>query len=449
MNCTQAENDAKLASWDDVREFYNINISNTTRLLRKITKEHIDPNRLKMKVSVAARVFSNTFGSIMLFCSNHNQLPRDFSGTAHILIFFNNLFDSLNGAGKSNVNPLRSSINANNKDKHFKFWKYAISMLEKMTFIDKKTGEQNNRSSVLKKTISTIKGYMELTNLCLSLGIKSVSLRRMNQDGLENFFGNIKSICQTKKQPMPFQFRSAFTSLIVNNLTAKHSMNSNCQDDKSYSLLQDLYEFYDMDIEEEKDEFHDDDDIIEFELEEEDTLDQNFFESEALVYEASSVCRDVLRTTKCVSCKNTIESYCPLDQHGIILQCENTSDPANRLFTYPTLLFVSKFKILFKRIEVLLPLICHENEFSRKIIALLNNYSLSGLGCAEHTSDMSQKIKNTTVKLGIQIFTKQVNDILSKKTLEPSQPQNVICEKAFDIITKKKGIGKYGQMPVS
>lgn len=82
------------------------------------------------------------------------------------------MFDSLNGGEtKTKINPLRSPINVKNKEKIFGFWwEYVISMLEKMNFVEKTTGRVNNRSSVLKKTISTIKGFMKLTELCLSLG---------------------------------------------------------------------------------------------------------------------------------------------------------------------------------------------------------------------------------------------------------------------------------------
>lgn len=447
VNNTQVKNKASLASWDDVKKFHSINVCNTTRLLRKITDEHIDPKRLKMKVYVAAQIFSNTFGNIMMYCSKQKQLPRDMSGTAHILIFFNNLFDSLNGAGKTNVNPLRSSINMNNYKKCLEFWNYANSMLEKMNFIEKGTGKINNNSSVLKKTISTIKGYIELTKLCLSSGIKSLSLRQMNQDGLENFFGNIRSFCHTKKQPMPFQFRTAFTSLIVNNLTAKHSLRSNCLNDKNVALLQDVYDFYDMDFEEVNDEVDDDENIIELEVDTDD-LDMNFFETEAIVYEASDVCRKILSKTKCVSCRNTLEASCPLKPHGMLQECEITSDPAYQFFTYPTLLFLSKFKTLYKKIEILLPLICHENTMSCNLMSSVEHFSLAGLGCKEHAEAISQIIKKATVKWCVNIFTKQINDILARKTLEHPQDQHKIHEKAFEIVKKRRGVGKFGQVPL-
>lgn len=266
----------------------------------------------------------------------------------------------------------------------------------------------------------------------------------MNQDGLENFFGNIKSACQTKKQPMAFQFRSAYTNLIVNNLTAKHSIGSNCQDDKSSSLLQDVYDLYDMDCEESEDELDDDVELVV----DNENVDSSFLEEEALVFESSKVCRNVLLSTKCTSCKYTLEAHSLLSQHGIIEQCNIPSNTENQIFTYPTLLFMSNFKLLFKKVQVLLPFICHENLLSRKLMTILDSDELVGLGCPEHSSDISRKIKKATVKLNIDMFKKEINDILRKKTLQPVDNQHDIYNKAFKTIKRKKGVGKYGQSPL-
>lgn len=83
------------ASWDDVKDLYYLRGSK--RLLLKIYPEHINPERLKMKVSTATQVFSQTYEKVMLHCSQMKQL-RDCSGTAQILMFFNDLFDSMNGS---------------------------------------------------------------------------------------------------------------------------------------------------------------------------------------------------------------------------------------------------------------------------------------------------------------------------------------------------------------
>lgn len=164
-----------LASWKDVKDVYDFNLRGTDRPLRKITDEHINPRKEKMTVSVAAQVFSETFGNFMIDCSKTKDFPEDVSGTAQILLFFNDLFDSVNGSNQPQTGLLKGSINESSI--HFAYWEYAIKMLTKMNFIDKQTGEVNNKSTVLKKCMSTIRGYIEITKICLNAKMKYVGLR--------------------------------------------------------------------------------------------------------------------------------------------------------------------------------------------------------------------------------------------------------------------------------
>lgn len=270
--------------------------------------------------------------------------------------------------------------------------------------------------------------------------MESVSLRRMNQDGLENFFGNVRSNCNVKNQPMAFQFRSAFTNLIVNNPTAKHSIRSNCQDDKGFALLQDVFDIYDEDFEESEDIFEDDEDIIELDLDGGEEV-SNVLADESLMFESATACRQVLTSNKCIDCKNTLEAYCPLGEHGILKQCEVSSNPENRFFSYPTVLFTSKFKSLFKKVQTILPFICHEKLLSQKLVSYLGSDVLEGLGCSIHCSDISQKIKKIAVNENINALRKDVNNILCKKIIEPVEGQHDIYSKAFKAL--KKGVGKH------
>lgn len=159
-----------VAKWKDVSDLYDLNL----KLLSKITPEHITPEKLKMKVSVATQVFSQTYGRVMLHCSEKNQLQQDCSGTAQILMFFNDLFDSMNGSCKTE-NVLKSPVRKDSV--HFKYWEYALDMLSKMTFIDKATGEATNRTKNIQNWQSTIRGYQELSKKCLNLGIAEIALR--------------------------------------------------------------------------------------------------------------------------------------------------------------------------------------------------------------------------------------------------------------------------------
>lgn len=95
--------------------------------------------------------------------------------TAKLLMFINDLFDSANGSGPTQIGTLKGSIS---KDSiHFAFWEWALYMLSKMDFIDKVTGDVNSNSTVIKKIQSTIKGYQEVAKICLNHNIEQVSLR--------------------------------------------------------------------------------------------------------------------------------------------------------------------------------------------------------------------------------------------------------------------------------
>ena len=163
------------AVWTHFVDVYHLDLVGAQRLLKKISPEHIKPTKLKMKVSIATQVFSQTVGNTMLHFWEESHYDKDCFGTVQLLLFFNDLFDSLNGGGEPQQDTLFGSINESSI--HFTYWDYALKMLSKMSFIDRETGKPNNRSTVILKFMSTIRGYMELTRKCLNLNMKQVALR--------------------------------------------------------------------------------------------------------------------------------------------------------------------------------------------------------------------------------------------------------------------------------
>lgn len=191
--------EVRRASWDDIKYFYCWANSGSTKLLAKITSEHIDPDKDKMKVCNATQVFSNDYGEKML-----KYFPA-MSDTAETLLFFNDLFDSVNGTSKSKTNHLKSAVSENST--HFAFWEYALCMLSKMCFIEvvngdgekrgKKRGKkpskpmkninqviemerESHRTKVIQNWQASIEGYIAISKKCFSLGMKTVSLRYVN-----------------------------------------------------------------------------------------------------------------------------------------------------------------------------------------------------------------------------------------------------------------------------
>lgn len=163
------------ASWNHIEDLYKKHSLSPESDLLKLTQEHIKPNKDKMRVSVAAQVFSNTTGKCMAKFIEKGILPPDFNDTTKMLYFMNDLFDSINGCEKDKRNALLGAVTSNSH--HFEFWEYALSMLPKMHFVDKVTNERNNRSSVLKKFESTIRGYREVSKICFNSNIEKVDLR--------------------------------------------------------------------------------------------------------------------------------------------------------------------------------------------------------------------------------------------------------------------------------
>lgn len=160
-----AKQPARHASWDDLKSFYNWSNRGSTKLLPKITAEHIAPDKEKMKVCNATQVFSQTYGDMMLkYCTN-DDLPKQLTDTAEILLFFNDLFDSVNGSSKSSGNELKAAVSENSV--HFAFWEYALCMLSKMGFIEnvKKADEsREGTKKKAKKNYKTVKNSNKKAN---------------------------------------------------------------------------------------------------------------------------------------------------------------------------------------------------------------------------------------------------------------------------------------------
>lgn len=102
------------------------------RMVPNLTDEHLKPNKLKMKVSIATQVFSSTCGLTMLQCVKRGTLPGDYNSTARFILFMNDLFDSVNGSDRQPSDSLKSAITPFSI--HLEFWDYALVMLENMFF---------------------------------------------------------------------------------------------------------------------------------------------------------------------------------------------------------------------------------------------------------------------------------------------------------------------------
>lgn len=110
-----------------------------------------------------------------------------------------------------------------------------------MIFLNKETHQVilKNKPKFLDNCSWTIVNSKYLWNMLQSFGVSSLNLKHLNQDIIENFFGQIRSVGHRNINPTPYQFEASFKILLTSNLTSPHSVSSNCQESggKSMALL--------------------------------------------------------------------------------------------------------------------------------------------------------------------------------------------------------------------
>ncbi|CAG9784660.1 unnamed protein product [Diatraea saccharalis] len=132
------------------------------RLLNKLTEEHIDPEKNnKMRVKLATQVFSHSIAVVAEHLTARGDLQEECRQLVNITLLIDDLFDSLN------INTLNIPNGKIYKESVIPSSKNFIKTIENMEAIWKVL-YQNYRLDCL------------LTN-------------NLNQDPIENFFGNIRS----------------------------------------------------------------------------------------------------------------------------------------------------------------------------------------------------------------------------------------------------------------
>nr|XP_037875754.1 uncharacterized protein LOC119630429 isoform X2 [Bombyx mori] len=212
--------------------------------LSKLKSTHVQPKyRAKMKVKYAAQIFSQTVAAVLkLLATNVENVHRsdEILQTALLIEKFNKLFDYTNGpSGHADVKKgIRENVSA--KTDHLAVWTEYRKQLSTLTFF--------NHNGVEAKNVKCVQGYIislkSLRDIWLEvqdLGYKYLNLRQLNQDALENLFGLIRQHGQTNKHPTCSTFIAAMKTSIISGLTAPHSKNSNCEEDKK-ELMTDFHD---------------------------------------------------------------------------------------------------------------------------------------------------------------------------------------------------------------
>lgn len=214
-----------------IETMYNYDKSKDYRLCPKLTDEHIYPNSFqKMKVKYAAQVLSHSVSVALNWFVDFKLLPSAAKLTADFLHKMNNLFDILNSSHLNNFNIFKGS------EQHINFLNEMITFFKELKIV-------NHMGKEMTKTVKftfgwqlTIKGVLELWEMLKEKDYSFLLTRHLNQDCLENFFGQIRNCSGNARNPTPIQFARAFKKLFALKYI-NHEEGGNCMEDINDILL--------------------------------------------------------------------------------------------------------------------------------------------------------------------------------------------------------------------
>lgn len=293
--------------------------------------------------------------------------------------------------------------------------------------------------------------------------------RDTSQDGLENFFGCVKS-CNQANKPTPREYRTSYATMVINNITGTNSLHSNCEQDQSVSVLDNIHDFvlgcnkdpstvtcntdsiiafdpidqYPSDQEQTL--ISDIDELVVFEPLVNDTIvveskavshmvkaddlvvfdpevgneTNNYFETGALSRVAGSIYRKLMKSTQCKDCKLALD----------IMET----------------IFVENCTKIFRRLNKAIPHICFETSLKKKLLTNIESIATDTIGCPDHGLEMTLKLKELCTYEAITYFCYDINRYLSGKINILPINHNHIQEQAIIHKRKTKRIGKYSDI---
>lgn len=211
--------------------FYNNDKTKQYKLAPKLTNDHIFPNNFqKMKVKLASQVFSHSVATGMHTYIHFNVLPQEASVTASFVEKMNDLFDLLNSNNFENCQAFMGT------GKQFKLLEESFNMFNDLKILDYGRKDVTKRMKFILGWKITIRALIALWGMLKERGYKYLFTRNLNQDCLENFFGQIRNCSGNVKNPTPIQFCRAFKKLF--SLKYFNEVEgANCMDDINEVLI--------------------------------------------------------------------------------------------------------------------------------------------------------------------------------------------------------------------
>lgn len=414
----------KVIKWEYFEKLYIADKSyGELKIMQKITEEHINRDKInKMKVKLAAQIFSHSVAVAAKHLSDAGKVDPQIKNVQSFVLMMDKLFDSLNCNTFSILHGkiYRAGVKAGSP--HHQLWIDAIKFLKSMKFIEKR--KIGDKICLIEKSVPSIKNFIKTIEgmqgiwkiLSKKHGFDTMICRNFNQDPIENFFGNIRSLGIRNVAPNSVSFEGAYKSLLLNNFSSSHSIKANCEEDIA-TFLQSLNFFLDWEPEESNGENELPNQIP--------ISEQLLYNNNAEIPEAGSdtrsyVCGWVLKkclTRICKSCK-TCRKEILADEIDNSLQLTKNKEYINGKIwlVYPSKKICTYFYDIQK---ITIDCIKHEvgtENIKQNIILLIDilidNFNLK---CEKHNSAFKKYFKTSVINILIYSWCRSINRILTGK----------------------------------
>ena len=230
------ECDNKVASWEDIKTFFNKEQKLPIRTAPKLTEKHLNPNGFsKMKVKLASQVLSHSVAAGINTYVSLQGLPGQAIGTAILISKIDKIFDCCNSSSFKNSKFCRRPFSP--QSPHLEVMEEGINFFKSIKVVNPATGvDKTNALKCLKGWCHTLRAITCLWRKMYNEGIVSFLVtRQLNQDPLENFFGSIRQQGGNSDNPTPIQFKRAYRKLFHTNLLSV--VTGNCESDDNELLM--------------------------------------------------------------------------------------------------------------------------------------------------------------------------------------------------------------------
>jgi hypothetical protein len=342
---------------------------------------------------------------------NGQIIPREAEYTGKMLLFWDEVFDSVNGTSlkphpywkTKRVCASKESLHRK-ESFHRQFWFDSIVKIRQMQFVDQHKNPVPKVPSLLNWE-KTLAGCIKILDILHDVGFEYVAFRNFNQDSLENFFGSIRSHNFRNVNPTPCQFSGSFKSLLINNLMSRYSIRNNCEKDDADGLFENLLGF----LKQTDDTPQNLDESISGVVSE-DYLEDNLTSTNGKMYTAGYVIRKI--SNSCTHCKRDMNTE-PTSKHANVAMREFGKD---RKLKYASDNMLDCFNSTGKLIRNYLS----ENASTHNIQAklrtkILQKIDFTVFSCPLHKEEIKDRFIKCMLSLQIHAFCNTANKILNGK----------------------------------